>query len=118
MEVCDVFEENTTIPDLSVESHAPEMVNAETKGAIQELGSEALKGLERYLLEYVVAKAEPGNPQSVLDAMDAFWNKTFEKTEVAEKWNVRGKKIEEMVQEIVESKTAANSKRPVRCLEM
>merc|ERR1740127_305500 len=102
MEVCDVYDDNATIPDLKVETHAPGMVDAESKGAIQELGSEALKGLERYLLEYVVAKAEPGNPQSVLDAMDAFWNKTFGKTEATEKWNVRGQKIEEMVTEIVQ----------------
>jgi catechol O-methyltransferase len=76
-----------------------------------------LKGLERYLLEYVVAKAEPGNPESVLAAMDAFWNKTFQ-SQNSEQWNIRGQKIEEMVKDIVEKKTQANSKRPVRCLEL
>lgn len=52
--------------------------HAEAKGQVQRMGSQAMHGLERLLLEHVVANAEPGNPDSVLAAMDAFWNKTFQ----------------------------------------
>lgn len=38
---------------------------AEAKGQVQRMGSQAMHGLERLLLEHVVANAEPGNPDSV-----------------------------------------------------
>lgn len=37
----------------------------EAKGQVQRMGSQAMHGLERLLLEHVVANAEPGNPDSV-----------------------------------------------------
>ena len=147
---------------------------------MQKLGSEAMHGLERSLLEHVVSNAQPGNPESatwhrtswlfslcvslrgslhcaeVIAAMDAFWNKTFQaqgagrgespclsmvaRSPGAEKWNVRGQKIEEKVLEKVQLKATAHlrtppelcsalpllefrvieagSPHPVRCLEM
>ncbi|CAK9011808.1 unnamed protein product [Durusdinium trenchii] len=115
-EVCDVV--NDSIPEVfpvQTRSFAPDMVTAEAKGQVQRMGSQAMHGLERLLLEHVVANAEPGNPDSVLAAMDAFWNKTFQ-AQGAEKWNVRGLKIEEAVRDKVQAK--ASSGAPVRCLEM
>jgi len=115
-EVCDVV--NDSIPEVfpvQTRSFAPDMVTAEAKGQVQRMGSQAMHGLERLLLEHVVANAEPGNPDSVLAAMDAFWNKTFQ-AQGAEKWNVRGLKIEEAVREKVQAKEGKNT--PVRCLEM
>ncbi|CAJ1442703.1 unnamed protein product [Effrenium voratum] len=115
-EVCDCV--NDEIPEIfpvQSASYAPDMVTAEAKGTVQKMGSEAMHGLERLLLEHVVGNAEPGNPDSVLAAMDAFWNKTFQ-AQGAEKWNVRGLKIEELVREKVHKK--AGSGEPVRCLEM
>lgn len=50
----------------------------------------------------------------VIAAMDAFWNKTFQ-AQGAEKWNVRGLKIEDAVREKVNGKASGS---PVRCLEM
>jgi catechol O-methyltransferase len=105
------------MPSLSVESHAPGMVDAESKGSIQLLGSEALNGLERNLLNHIIDKAEPGNPESVLKAMDVFWNQTFEK-QGADKWNVRGQAIDKKLLDKVAEKTRTNPMRPVRCLEM
>ena len=63
---------------LQTRSFAPDMVTAEAKGQVQRMGSQAMHGLERLLLEHVVANAEPQNPDSVIAAMDAFWNKTFQ----------------------------------------
>lgn len=115
-DVCDVVDETTEyFHSLDIESHAPKMIAAEAAGTLQRVGSEALHGRERHLLEYVVKYAEPGNPESVLSAMDAFWNKTFEQ-KGAEKWDVRGQIIEEKVREKVIEK--ARLKQPVRCLEM
>ena len=37
----------------------------QAKGQVQRMGSQAMHGLERLLLEHVVANAEPGNPDSV-----------------------------------------------------
>eukprot|EP00933_Yihiella_yeosuensis_P035288 TRINITY_DN28810_c0_g1_i1.p1 TRINITY_DN28810_c0_g1~~TRINITY_DN28810_c0_g1_i1.p1 ORF type:complete len:644 (+),score=142.22 TRINITY_DN28810_c0_g1_i1:67-1998(+) len=114
--VCDVVEDDTTdyFSHLTSESYAPGMITAEAKGTVQRLGSEKLHGHERHLLEHVVKYAEPGNPDSVLQAMDAFWNKTFEK-QGAEQWNVRGQVIEDQVRDKVAAKVGAD---PVRCLEM
>ena len=50
---------------------------AESLGFVQRLGSEAMAGFERRLLEYVVAHAQPGDVASVLQSMDAFWHETF-----------------------------------------
>merc|ERR1711963_880392 len=98
-----------------MESFTPGMVTAETKGSVQKLGSEVMHGHERQLLEHVVKLAEPGNPDSVLKAMDAFWNKAFER-QGSERWNVRGKTIEGRVLEKVRLKSHLGQ--PVRCLEM
>lgn len=115
-EVCDVVTDSPElIPSLSVESWAPSMVHAEARGTIQKLGSDALQGMERHLLDHVVQNAEPGNPESVLVAMDAFWNKAFQQ-EGANKWNVRGQTIEDKVREKVKAKAGTNV--PVRCLEL
>jgi len=115
-EVCDsVSDSPELIPQLSVESFAPGMIHAEARGTVQKLGSDALQGLERHLLEHVVQNAEPGNPESVLIAMDQFWNKIFQQ-QGANKWNVRGQIIEEKVRSKVKAKQ--NTDKPVRCLEM
>lgn len=117
--VCDTVEDDTpeleAFASLSSESFAPGMVTAEAKGSVQKLGAEALHGLERSLLEHVVQTAEPGNPDSVLNAMDAFWNKIFQQ-QGAEKWNVRGQNIEERLLEKINAKAASGG--TVRCLEM
>merc|ERR1712048_135470 len=113
-EVCDVVDDKVPLmPDLSVESHAPGMVDAEMKGTVQELGAEALHGLERFLLSHVVETAEAGNPESVLSAMDDFWNSHFQK-QGADQWNVRGISIEDKVKDIVKAKSGQQ----VRCLEL
>jgi len=116
-EVCDVVseEEEYTLPSLAVESFTPGMVTAEQRGYVQKVGSEAMAGLERSLLEYVVQHAEPQNPDSALEAMDKFWNKVFQK-QGADQWNVRGQTIEEKVKAKVIEKSG--SKEPVRCLEL
>lgn len=117
-EVCDVYDENlAALPDLASDSWTPGMVKSETKGSIHELGSNALQGLERHLLEYVVTHARPGEPESASKAMDEFWNKTFQR-EASDKWNVRGQVIEEKLREKVAEKTMRNHRRPVRCLEL
>jgi len=121
-EICDVFEESSGSMDaisaaLPEESFAPDMVDAESKGSIQKFGSEALHGHERHLLEHVVKFAEPGNPESVLAAMDAFWAKAFAR-QGAEKWDVRGQLIEEKVRATVQEKYRRVGPKPVRCLEL
>eukprot|EP00929_Paragymnodinium_shiwhaense_P008992 TRINITY_DN112_c0_g1_i1.p1 TRINITY_DN112_c0_g1~~TRINITY_DN112_c0_g1_i1.p1 ORF type:complete len:666 (+),score=192.00 TRINITY_DN112_c0_g1_i1:35-2032(+) len=107
------------IPPLSIESFTPGMVDAETQGSVQKVGSEALQGHERELLRYVVENAEANNPDSVLAAMDSFWNKVFQNT-AQDKWDVRGKFLEEKVAQKVSEKTERFGKfgRPVRCLEL
>lgn len=115
-EVCDTFDESSrSFPTLSLDSYASGMVDAEATGQIKRLGSETLHGHERQLLEHVVQHAEPGNPDSVLAAMDAFWSKTFE-TEGTARWDVRGHKMEEKVRDKVREKATAGL--PVRCLEL
>lgn len=42
---------------------APEMVTAEQRGLVRQLGDEGLHGHERDLLGYVVEHAERGNPE-------------------------------------------------------
>lgn len=49
---------------LQTRSFAPDMVTAEAKGQVQRMGNQAMHGLERLLLEHVVANAEPRNPDS------------------------------------------------------
>jgi branched-chain amino acid aminotransferase len=116
-EVCDAYDDKApSLPNLTVESATPGMIEAEAKGTVQKLGSETLHGYERSLLEYVVQHSKPGNPDSVLSAMDAFWGKTSDKAGT-EKWNVRGQTIEDKVQQKVVEKTQAQEL-PVRCLEM
>lgn len=115
-EVCDVVSDSPELfPQLAVESFAPGMIQAEARGTVQKLGSDALQGLERHLLEHVVQNAEPGNPESVLVAMDQFWNKTF-RQQGANKWNVRGQIIEDKVRQKVKAKL--DTGKPVRCLEL
>jgi len=115
-EICDVVDDTSTelVPQLAVESFTPGMVEAQDKGTIQALGSEAMHGLERRLLEHVVNKAEPGNVDSVLAAMDSFWGQIFERQGTTQ-WNVRAQVIEEFVLEKVRAK--ASGSEPVRCLE-
>jgi hypothetical protein len=116
-EVCDVYDEELPLfPSLSVESAAPGMVNAEAKGTVQKLGPDSLHGLERGLLTYVVDHAEPGNPESVLAAMDAFWIGSSGK-DATDKWNVRGQMIEDKVLAKVQEKGPRYAK-TIMCLEM
>jgi branched-chain amino acid aminotransferase len=116
VEVGDVYDEAApSFPALAIESAAPKMVDLEAKGTIQKQGREALHGSERKLLKYVVKHAEPGNPNSVLSAMDDFWNSTFQ-SEGRDKWKVRGLTIENKVLEKVAKKNAIQQ--PVRCLEL
>merc|ERR1712151_1073858 len=101
MGVCDVVEDKlSSMPDLNVETWGPWDDRPEAKGTVQSLGSEALHGLERFLLTHVVQNAEPGNPESVLQAMDGFWNSHFQK-QGTDQWNVRGKLIDDKVKDIV-----------------
>jgi len=116
VQVCDVVDDSPELISSSAESFAPQMVTAEAKGTVQKLGAEAMHGVERSLLRHVVATAEPGNPESVINAMDAFWNKTFQQQGAAEKWNVRGTTMEDLVREKVDAKAGQNQ--PVRCLEL
>ena len=48
-----------------------------------------------------MAHAEPGNPQSVLDAMDAFWTDVLgvSDPDIEGKWGARGQNIEQKVRE-------------------
>merc|ERR1712048_1177372 len=74
VEVGNVYDEAAPeFPALAIESAVPKMVDSEAKGTVQQLGYEALHGMERFLLNHVVQTAEPGNPESVLAPMDDFW---------------------------------------------
>lgn len=117
VDICDVVDDTTpeAFHNLAMDSYTPGMITAEAKGAVQKLGSEGLHGLERALLEHVVKTAEPGSPESVLAAMDSFWNKTFQQ-QGADRWNVRGQTIEDKVREKVQEKAKAGE--PMRCLEL
>jgi branched-chain amino acid aminotransferase len=109
-EVCDVFDEAE--PVLPMKTLAPGMITAEAKGNVQKFGEEALHGHERALLTYVVQNAEPGNPDSVLAAMDAFWAQATSSS--SDQWNVRGQVIEDQVL----AKARAKVPQPLNCLEM
>jgi branched-chain amino acid aminotransferase len=121
VDICEVYDEAAPdFPAVAVESKTPGMITAEAKGTVAKLGSESIHGHERHLLEYVVKHAEPGNPDSVLKAMDAFWNSKFGK-QGAEQWNIRGQSIEDKVIETVDAKAKSGKnayQRTVRCLEM
>merc|ERR1712086_355224 len=94
VEVCDVVDETTaSMPSLAVESFTPGMVTAETEGSVAKLGPQAVHGYERQLLRYVVDHAKSGDPDSVLSAMDQFWNSALDSVG-KERWNVRGQVIE------------------------
>lgn len=108
-EVCDAYDVNPN----DQRCYAPGMITAEEAGTVEEVGADALQGNERRLLTYVVDNAEPGNPESVIKAMDSFWQSIFQAEEDSERWNVRGQKIEEMVNQ----KVAAKNGQAVRCLE-
>lgn len=109
-EVCDVFDESE--PVLPVKNMPTEMITAEAKGTVSKLGPDSLHGHERELLSFVVKNAEPGNPDSVLAAMDQFWSKTT--GQAAGSWNVRGQIVEDSVLEIARKKVP----QPVKCLEL
>merc|ERR1719162_1282888 len=109
-EVCDVFDESE--PVLPVKTTTSNMITAEAKGTVSKLGPDSLHGHERELLSFVVKNAEPGNPDSVLAAMDQFWSKTT--GQAAGSWNVRGKIVEDSVLEIARKKVP----QPVKCLEL
>jgi branched-chain amino acid aminotransferase len=110
VDVCKVYDETSP----SVTQYVG-VADAESKGLVRKLGMETLHGHERQLLEFVVQHAKPGDPDSVIAAMDVFWSKAFQQVGT-EKWNVRGMTIESKVQEKVQEKLS--SKEPVRCLEM
>jgi branched-chain amino acid aminotransferase len=110
VDVCKVYDEASP----SVTQHVG-VADAESKGTIRKLGMETLHGHERQLLEFVVQHAKPGDPDSVIAAMDVFWSKAFQQVGT-DKWNVRGTSIESKVQQKVQEKLS--SKEPVRCLEM
>lgn len=65
-------------------------------------------GRERQLLIHVVKTAQEGNIQSVLDAMDVLWSKTFSMKEEEAEWRVRGNVIKQVMKE----------KSPKRCVEI
>lgn len=116
-EVCEMeggtgSENQTTEPRPG--SFAPGMVTAESLGSVRRLVGDSLEGHERHLLEYVVQNAEPGNPESVLKAMDAFWSNMIPLENTAARWEVRGQTIEQAVQDKVE----AHLGQDIRCLEL
>lgn len=114
-EVCDAVTE-TSVQERPVQSSfCPGMITAESHGIVQRMSPEAMAGLERSLLEYVVQHAVPGDAASCLKAMDDFWNTTFQK-QGADQWNVRGERIEDMVKAKVAEKQGTSE--PVRCLEL
>eukprot|EP01052_Picozoa_sp_SAG31_P018971 SAG31_NODE_1365_length_8621_cov_61.731049_7_plen_446_part_00 len=116
-EVCDVIDESPNPLPQQQTCFAPGMVTAEARGLVRKLGSEALHGHERHLLEYVVDNAEPGNPESVLAAMDAFWDKMVPlEDSISQKWEVRGQNIEQKVREKVSE--VIQGDQPMRCLEL
>jgi len=108
-EVCDAWETNPA----DERCYATGMISAEEAGKVEEVSADALQGNERRLLNYVVDNAEPGNPESVINAMDSFWQSIFKAEQDAERWNVRGKLIEDAVA----SKVAQKNGQAVRCLE-
>jgi len=116
-DICDVVDDSTPeiFHNLAMDTYTPGMITAEAKGSVQRLGSEGLHGMERALLEHVVKTAEAGNPDTVLAAMDAFWNKTFQQ-QGADRWNVRGQTIEDKVREKAQEKEKKGE--PMRCLEL
>ena len=56
---------------------------------------------ERSLLAHVLAASNEGNPDSVLSAMDEFWDTYFNQEGTAE-WKLRGDKIDEAVKDFVQ----------------
>ena len=69
-----------------------------TKAASKTVGasSEFYEMRERSLLAHVLAASNEGNPDSVLSAMDEFWDTYFNQEGTAE-WKLRGDKIDEAV---------------------
>jgi predicted O-methyltransferase YrrM len=113
VDVCDVFDESLPmLPTLPVNSAAARMTTAEAKGQVQRVGSDTLMGHERNLLEFIVNNARPGDPDSVIAAMDAFWNNI---TGFSEKWNLRGRQLEEKVIAKVHESVETH---PMKCLEL
>jgi len=109
-EVCDAFEVNPN----DQRTYAEGMISAEEAGSVDEVGADALAGNERHLLEHVVENAKAGDPESVLKAMDSFWQGIAKADgETTEKWNVRGQIIEEKVA----AKVAEKAGKVVRCME-
>lgn len=115
LEVCDTYDED--LPSSLQEMKMPGLINAEAKGIVQNIGSDSLHGHERQLLEYVVEHAQAGDPDSVISTMKAFWDKATD-IQSSEKFNVRGRTIEEKVIEKVQEMQGAAESKPVQCLEM
>ena len=69
-----------------------------TKAASKTVGasSEFYEMRERSLLAHVLAASNEGDPDSVLAAMDEFWDTYFNQEGTAE-WKLRGDKIDEAV---------------------
>eukprot|EP00746_Dinoflagellata_sp_MGD_P072582 gnl/MRDRNA2_/MRDRNA2_29445_c0_seq1.p1 gnl/MRDRNA2_/MRDRNA2_29445_c0~~gnl/MRDRNA2_/MRDRNA2_29445_c0_seq1.p1 ORF type:complete len:654 (-),score=142.59 gnl/MRDRNA2_/MRDRNA2_29445_c0_seq1:311-2008(-) len=107
VEVCDAYEVNPN----DQRCYAEGMVTAEEAGTVEEVGQDALKGNERRLLTYIIDNAEPGNPESVIQCMDSFWQNIFKAEEDTERWNVRGAIIEDKV------KAKVAEKGTIQCLE-
>jgi len=87
------------------------LVNAETMGTVMRVDqgkwSAFMFGRERQLLIHVVNTAEEGNAESVMSAMDTFWNETF-KMEGTDSWSIRGDLIDRVIKD----------KKPRRCMEI
>lgn len=117
--VCDVPGMNTQDISQPEVSYTPGMITAEAKGHVRRMGSAAVYGHERSLLEYVIEHAEAGNVSSVLTAMDSFWSKTFN-AEGADNWETRSANIEANVQRQVKNKAHLNDFKggAVSCLEL
>uniref|UniRef100_A0A7S0A5W7 Catechol O-methyltransferase n=1 Tax=Pyrodinium bahamense TaxID=73915 RepID=A0A7S0A5W7_9DINO len=75
-------------------------------------------GYERELLDHVVQKATPGNPDSVLRSMDEFWRAKFPRLQeqTAARWEEKRRTISEKTAAMVAKSVVSG--RPVRCLEL
>jgi len=87
------------------------IVSAETLGTVMRVDREHwsafMFGRERQLLIHVTNTAKEGDPDSVLKAMDSFWDQTFEMAGT-DSWSVRGDVIDKVLKE----------KRPTRAVEI
>merc|ERR1719215_1022850 len=81
---------------------ARSIVSAESLGTVMRVDNEHwssfMFGRERQLLIHVVKTAKEGDADSVLAAMDAFWENVFSKAGT-ESWSVRGGVMDKVLQE-------------------